>query len=333
MTAGANDEERLKFLGCDECMVAGHAYSLLGCYEINDEKIVKLRNPWGKFEWNGPWCDADLIWKTVSNKKKHEMGYSHRDDGTFFMKFESFRKIYSDLEICMVEDDYDYVSLGLKTRKHQGVYVEVEVKSEGEYFFTILQPSCRKMNNPNYKYSQAKIVLAQRNNDDLVYINAKQYTHREVFIQNNLKVGKYVIYCKVNWDGFDEGSFVLSSYGYEPVIFKKIDKIPDFSEKVYMSKALNSDKKSSYEGFKVSKAVEFLPQEGYGYFFIDNKEDKDITSKVVTKKMSGVRPKKNVKISQNNNFDINVPANSRKIMIFNIDKKEYNFDFDEEIIF
>ena len=42
-------------------IVAGHAYSILGMYEphLSTEKVqlLKLRNPWGGFEWQGDWGD------------------------------------------------------------------------------------------------------------------------------------------------------------------------------------------------------------------------------------------------------------------------------------
>jgi|APSaa5957512535_1039671.scaffolds.fasta_scaffold117950_1 calpain-12 len=43
-------------------LVAGHAYTILGTLALHNPdgslkvKLVKMRNPWGKFEYDGPWC-------------------------------------------------------------------------------------------------------------------------------------------------------------------------------------------------------------------------------------------------------------------------------------
>lgn len=48
-------------------LVSGHAYSLIGANEITTNsgqkvKLVRIRNPWGEFEWNGNWRDNDPAW-------------------------------------------------------------------------------------------------------------------------------------------------------------------------------------------------------------------------------------------------------------------------------
>ena len=72
-------------------LAGNHAYSLLRLYElvnINGQyqnlseltgqkeivlkgqkyqirRLIKLRNPWGKLEWKGKWCDGDKRWNPM----------------------------------------------------------------------------------------------------------------------------------------------------------------------------------------------------------------------------------------------------------------------------
>ena len=56
-------------------LVHGHAYSILRLEEVKlksgrIQKIVKLRNPWSKLEWDGDWSDGSDEWDNVSKKLK-----------------------------------------------------------------------------------------------------------------------------------------------------------------------------------------------------------------------------------------------------------------------
>lgn len=64
-------------------LVDGHAYSILDFKCVEGEWIVKLKNPWGKFEWNGKYSDKDASEKA---KKVHEaMHEGNSDNGVFLM--------------------------------------------------------------------------------------------------------------------------------------------------------------------------------------------------------------------------------------------------------
>ena len=47
-------------------IVEGHAYSILDSREVQTEtgveRIIKIRNPWGSYEWNGDWSDKSSKW-------------------------------------------------------------------------------------------------------------------------------------------------------------------------------------------------------------------------------------------------------------------------------
>lgn len=67
-------------------IVFQHAYSLLLVIELDDNKLIKLRNPHGQGgqEWKGDWSDKSPLWtqrlKALAGKE-----YSDKDDGSFFI--------------------------------------------------------------------------------------------------------------------------------------------------------------------------------------------------------------------------------------------------------
>ena len=39
-------------------------------YNLGDTHLVRLRNPWGKGEWNGPWSERSWEWDSLSDRDK-----------------------------------------------------------------------------------------------------------------------------------------------------------------------------------------------------------------------------------------------------------------------
>ncbi|KAM4694197.1 calpain-8-like [Discoglossus pictus] len=86
-------------------LVRGHAYSVTGAEEVlfrdRKEKLIRLRNPWGKVEWTGPWSDEAQEWNQIDPKVRAAL-QKKSDDGEFWMAFSDFLKQYSILEICIL---------------------------------------------------------------------------------------------------------------------------------------------------------------------------------------------------------------------------------------
>ena len=43
-------------------IVSMHAYSILEAKEVKGERLLRVRNPWGQFEWKGAWSDGSEQW-------------------------------------------------------------------------------------------------------------------------------------------------------------------------------------------------------------------------------------------------------------------------------
>jgi Ca2+-binding EF-hand superfamily protein len=94
-------------------LIAGHAYGITDLVELKDYKLLRIRNPWGTInpvEWNGAWSDNSKelisnlaeINKKIKEAKKEEAEevLPESADGSFFMEFNEFIKIWDNINIC-----------------------------------------------------------------------------------------------------------------------------------------------------------------------------------------------------------------------------------------
>eukprot|EP00736_Rhodelphis_marinus_P011527 Rmarinus@m.1151 len=76
-------------------LVHGHAYTVLDAKEVGSFRLVRLCNPWGRFEWQGDWSDGSPLWRQHPDVTAAVGGVVHDDDGSFWMSFEDFVKFFS----------------------------------------------------------------------------------------------------------------------------------------------------------------------------------------------------------------------------------------------
>lgn len=93
-------------------LIINHAYGLNDIIELVDPanpskpfRLLRIRNPWGKTEWNGAWGagseelekHADLLRKYIQSLPPDEQFELDADDGTFFMPYSEWKEIFSTL--------------------------------------------------------------------------------------------------------------------------------------------------------------------------------------------------------------------------------------------
>ncbi|XP_062614294.1 calpain-9-like [Saccostrea cucullata] len=85
-------------------LVTGHAYSVTGYAQIPVKNgmiiLIRLRNPWGHFEWNGAWSDGSPHWGALSQEVLQKLKPTNSEDGEFWMSFVDFSNIFTMLEVC-----------------------------------------------------------------------------------------------------------------------------------------------------------------------------------------------------------------------------------------
>ncbi|KAK1170959.1 calpain-2 catalytic subunit-like [Acipenser oxyrinchus oxyrinchus] len=89
-------------------LVKGHAYSVTAADEVEyqgqQEKLIRIRNPWGEVEWTGPWSDNSEEWSSTSEADRARLS-NKSEDGEFWMSFSDFLRHYSRVEICNLTPD------------------------------------------------------------------------------------------------------------------------------------------------------------------------------------------------------------------------------------
>ena len=119
-----------------------HAYSVLDVRLVNKNRLIRLRNPWGKFSWKGAWSDDSSQMKGNMKKKLPACGAA---EGVFWMEYDDFSKFFDSIDICRINHDW-------RLSKISGILPSLACTSQHMAIMTI------------YKSTEAVITLFQKNN-------------------------------------------------------------------------------------------------------------------------------------------------------------------------
>ncbi|KAL7711879.1 Calpain family cysteine protease [Entamoeba marina] len=104
----ANVSEEITDLTEQTGLIPGHSYSLVKVEEIEGNQLVQMRNPWGKGEWKGEWCDTDSKWTDELRNKYHASNGDNYDDGLFFIPINDFCKYFDDITIVRYKNNWNH---------------------------------------------------------------------------------------------------------------------------------------------------------------------------------------------------------------------------------
>jgi len=303
-------------------LVPNHGYSIISAHEYKKYRILKLRNPWGKFEWKGDFGDNSKLW---TKEMKEKIGYSNVDDGQFCMKIEDFKKCFSFCSIGMYHDGWQYTYLEAESKAHHGEYFKFKIDDPCEAYFRIHQDDKRnKPESENYEYSSGDLVVCRVEEDGTLYnVFDQKGVHSGIFFgaksiypNRDCKVklakpGEYIIRAKVRWRNEDKGKFTLSAYAPAKINLERIEPV-----KNYLTRMLkNVGQKSELRTFP---QFNFKLYSGFysHYVFIYLQNDGELTWDFNAKfdKMENIRLSKYARTSEDS-FHVMVPPGKVEVLL------------------
>jgi hypothetical protein len=306
-TGTADSTDVAKDLG----LVNGHAYSLLGVYDEDGYKLVKLRNPWGSFEWKGDFSDDSPLWTEDLKKKVH---YVKADDGMFCMKFDDFLKHFQSISLCYYKDNWQYSHIASTSTHNHAQYFEFTLDQATDINLRVHQTDKRMFATETlgdkYQYSGISIVVCKVDDKDpeadYTYISATKriYSMRSVWASDkpfmSLQAGTYCVKVKTNWYDKKENKFTLSAYAPCKVVFNKIEDTVAYKEVDLCAAA----QLQAQEGKLKEIKQRIDAKVGIDYFrsqkvvvYVENNTDKKLTYTVNFTKLDNMRISKLNRIS------------------------------------
>ncbi|XP_013413799.1 calpain-D-like, partial [Lingula anatina] len=85
---------------------ARHAYSILDVQNVIGNRLLKIRNPWGRFSWKGDWSDRSPRWQEIEKTRKNQLLVHGGQEGIFWMSLEDFLSYFDSVDICKVKGDW-----------------------------------------------------------------------------------------------------------------------------------------------------------------------------------------------------------------------------------
>lgn len=168
-------------------LASWHAYTVLSLMVEQGQKLIKLRNPWGKGVWIS--TDPDLV-------RINSQFTDASNAGVFVMPFEELLINFEELSICHYEENYVYTQKRQRYTDNDIFPFQVVVDHAGEYYVSISKPDKRFLwsSSPD---SFVSVVLVKVGKDkSAVYIGGVGGIHRDPFFKANLTTGTYVAFVK-----------------------------------------------------------------------------------------------------------------------------------------
>ena len=183
----------------DSGMVPGHYYSITRVEYAQGHYLINLRNPWGSFEWEGPYSDFSREW--TQGLKAELRPKFDKHDGAFWMNVYDFFRCFSRVVVGKVGFPYEMRMRNLITKDREvgaiaKEYYSVSVAQRCQVVVGLHQEDERSVGVEEYRrYLDLGIVVLKNQYGSYCFYSASpnNITDRDSQLEVNLEPGEYII--------------------------------------------------------------------------------------------------------------------------------------------
>lgn len=225
------DEDEYKRVG----LRPRHAYSVLDVRDLSGIKLLRLRNPWGHFSWNGDWSDKSDIW---TPELRESLMVHGEDDGVFWIAYEDVLRYFDCIDICKVRREWNEVRVSgvlppLSSKEHQSCTL-LTVLEPTEVEFSLFQEGQRNSTRVNRSQLDLCVVIFRCNTSGPPQLGklvtcSKRQVRGFVGCHAMLEVGCYLVVCVAfnHWntaipaDAYPD--FVLAMHSSKKLVLEQLN--------------------------------------------------------------------------------------------------------------
>ena len=136
-------------------------------------RVLRLRNPWGKTEWQGSLSAHCTSW---TNKLRHQLERGLPNDGTFWISYHDFLQRFVSVDVCKAHmgwEGYSLRDLSLYNNLRCQSFFQLMVYQSTWLYITIHQKTKRgkhtvRSDNTRYWYSDMSMILLDSNSRNVL---------------------------------------------------------------------------------------------------------------------------------------------------------------------
>ncbi|OJJ45435.1 hypothetical protein ASPZODRAFT_2109961 [Penicilliopsis zonata CBS 506.65] len=179
-----------------------HSYSIMDVKEVDGLRLLRLRNPWGKKEWNGPWSDGSEQWTPYwMEKLNHKFG----NDGFFWISYDDLLKNYQHFDRTRlfgpewtVTQQWTTLNVPWSTAYHSTKFV-IDMNQQGPVVIVLSQLEKRYFKGLGSEYDFVIQFRVQKEGEEdyIVRSQTSYLMSRSVNVEIDLEPGRYYVLMKV----------------------------------------------------------------------------------------------------------------------------------------